>query len=311
MAEKAPYRTERLDCSNLKDVQFLYKEIFGKRISLEDLTKKYDTGYTGIKHVTFLAYDGKKPIAFYGALPQRMNYNGESILAVHTCDSLTLPSYQRQGLHKMLALKAYDLMRKEGVRFVYAFHSENTFYSCKKLDWELAYSMRGFAVKAGNFPVAKAVRKFRPLVTLYDNYVRFVLRPFQVASDQFENSNASESLCQDYSAAFFDYKSYTNNLVIELGNVKFWLNITSRISVGDVTFETESDLLKGIEKLRKLTSKLGLNEILFQTTPGSKLEKMLSKHFPSFESWRVGYYLLDEALEIDQLRVNYGDLDTF
>ena len=311
MVENAPYRTEQLDDSNLKDVHFLYEKIFKQHISIDNLAKKYDTSYTGISHVTFLAYDGEKPIAFYGALPQRMNYNGESILAVHTCDSLTLPEYQRKGLHKMLALKAYDLMRKEGVRFVYAFHSENTFHSCKKLDWKLTYSIKGFLIKTTNIPVAKAVRKFKPLIEPFDNYARNVLAPYLIEANQFENSNESEGLYHDYNAAFFNYKCFTNNFIIQIENVNFWLNVTSRVSVGDVLFETESDLLNGIEKLRKLTSKLGLNEILFQTTPGTRIEQILSKHFTGFESWKVGYYLFDNQIDIDQLKVNYGDLDTF
>lgn len=311
MTSQPSYRTERLNDSNIKDVKSLYEEIFGYHISMDVLTKKYDTSYTGIKHVTFLAYDGEKPIAFYGSLPQRMNYNGESILAVFTCDSLTLPAYQRKGLHKMLALKAYELMRSEGVRFVYAFHSENTFYSCKKLDWELAYSMKGFSIMVVNIPIAKAIRKIRPLAKYYDKYVRNFLKPFQIDSGQFQNSNANARLYQDYNDGFFGYKCFSNNLIIELENVKFWVCITNRVSVGDVNFESEQDLLKGIAKLKKLTFKIGLNEILFQTTIGTKIEKALSKNFTSFESWKVGYYLFDKDIEIDQLRVNYSDFDTF
>ncbi|MFT4524337.1 MAG: hypothetical protein ACI85F_000478 [Bacteroidia bacterium] len=311
MAEKAPYRTERLDDSNLKDVQFLYKKIFGKRISLENLTKKYDTSYTGIKHVTFLAYDGTKPIAFYGALPQLMNHKGETILAVHTCDSLTLPDYQRKGLHKMLALKAYDLMKEQGVRFVYAFHSENTFHSCKKLDWELGITIRGFTIKTAGLPFVKALRKFRPFIGPLNRYNRNVLLPFQIPVETFENSNSNSGLYHVYDQAFFSYKCFTNNLVIKIENVKFWLNITSRVSVGDVVFESETDLLKGIKKLKKLTSQIGLNEILFQTTPGSKIEHALSKHFTGFESWKVGFYCFDDEIDVRQLKSNFGDLDTF
>lgn len=309
MSKLPTYRTERLNDSNLKDVRYLYQTIFKQAISLETLRLKYDTSYTGAKHLTYLAYDGDKPIAFYGALPQRMNHKGEEILGVHTCDSLTLPTYQRQGIHKMLGLKAYDLMRKNGVKFVYAFHSENTFYSCKKLDWDLAFTMRGFSVSTNSLPWGKVLRKIGVTRPYFESNALRVLRPYQISASEFKNSNSG--LFQVYDERFFKYKSFTPNLIVEIENVRFWLKISGNISVGDVNFESESDLLRGIEKLKKLTSKVGLNEILFQTTPGTMLEQALSKHFESFESWKVGYYLFDRNIDIEALRGNYGDFDTF
>lgn len=309
MYSRKSYRTERLSDSNLADVKYLYETVFRQHISLEHLRQKYDTSYLGVKHLTYLAYDGEKPIAFYGSVPQKMNHNGSSFLAVHTCDSLTLPEYQRQGLHKMLALKAYDLMKKYGVKFVYAYHSENTFYSCKKLDWELAFTMKGFSIKTNRFPFGKAVRKIRPLKSQFEDYALRVLKPYRIATSSFSNSN--HGLCQEYNSDFFDYKSFTTNTIVELNNTNFWLKISNRVCVGDVNFKSESDLLDGIKALKGITNKLGLNEILFQTTPGTEIERVLSKHYPSFESWKVGYYLFDKDVHIEEFKGNYGDLDTF
>ncbi|MFT6209539.1 MAG: GNAT superfamily N-acetyltransferase [Bacteroidia bacterium] len=311
MEVKPNIQLKRLDDSRLRDVQFLYETVFKNSISLDVLTKKYDTSYLGVKHLTYLAYDGDKPVAFYGALPQKMNYRGESILAVHTCDSLTLPAYQRKGIHKMLALKAYDLMKQEGIRFVYAYHSENTLHSCKKLDWELAFTMKGFMIKTNRIPIAKAVTKIQLLKAQYNAYALRVLKPFQISDDDFKNSNSNSGLFQDYNKSFFDYKCFTNNLIIELDNVKFWVKVSNRVSVGDVNFQSESDLLNGIESLKKLTDKLGLNEILFQTSPGTKLEHALSTHFKAFDSWKVGYYLFNKDININEFRGNFSDFDTF
>jgi hypothetical protein len=211
----------------------------------------------------------------------------------------------------MLALKAYDLMRREGVRFVYAYHSENTFHSCKKLDWQLAFTMKGFLIKTNTVPIAKAVRKIGRLKSRYDDYVLGVLKSFETSQNDFENSNSDSGLYHIYNLDFFSYKCFTDNLISELESVKFWLNISSRISVGDVRFNSEKDLVNGIEALKKLANKLGLNEILFQTTPGTNLEQVLSKRYDGFESWKVGYCMFDKDMEMGEFRSNFGELDTF
>jgi GNAT superfamily N-acetyltransferase len=311
MEIKLNIQLKRLDDSRLIDVQFLYETIFKKSIALDVLTKKYDTSYLGVKHLTYLAYDSDKPVAFYGALPQLMSSNGETFLAVHTCDSLTLPEYQRQGIHRMLALKAYGLMKEEGVRFVYAYHSENTYHSCKKLDWEAAYTMKAFVIKTGGMPFTKVIRKVKPLKTLSDAYIQKVLKPYRLAPEKFENSNFNDGISQIYDEPFFKYKCFTSNLIVELEKVRFWLNVSTRVSVGDVNFESETDLLKGIDALKRLTKKIGLNEILFQTTPATALENALSKHYQGFDSWKVGYYLFDKDLRVEAFKGNFGDLDTF
>lgn len=309
MSSTTTYRTKRLCDSNLKDVKELYETVFGQRISLEVLRQKYDTRYLGVKHLTYLAYDREKPIAFYGALPQKFIHNGKDILAVHTCDSITLPEYQRQGLHQMLGLEAYDLMKQHNIKFAYAYHSENTLHSCKKLGWQVAYTMKGFSITTNRIPFGKAARKFKPLKSVFEGYALEILKPFEIDSSRFSNSN--EGLFQEYSSQFFDYKTFTANTRVELGNTKFWLKISDRVCVGDVRFESESDLVDGINTLKLITNKLGLNEILFQVTPGTAIEQALSKHFPSFESWKVGYILFDKSLDIKRLQGNYGDLDTF
>jgi hypothetical protein len=311
MVERTPYRMERLDDSRLKDVQYLYQVVFKKSISLDTLTKKYDTSYLGVKHIAYLAYDRDNPVAFYGALPQRIINNGASILSAQTCDSITLPVYQGKGIHKMLALKSYELMREYGVRFVYSFLNENSFHSCKKLDWGLAFIMKGFLIKTNMASVLKATRKIAVLNQHVDSYIKTVLAPYTVDYENLVNSNFNDGYSIEYSTAFFSHKSFTNNLVIEVDNVRFWVKVSSGIMVGDVNFNSESDLLRGIASLKKLTFKIGVNEVLFQTTPGTKLEQVLSENYKGFESWKVGYYLIDKTIDPFQLKVNFGDVDTF
>lgn len=311
MAEELSFEFRRLSEENLADFQFLYQTVFKQKITLSTLRSKYNTSYTGVKHLFYLAYHQGKPVAVYGAVPQQFEYNENLILGVHTCDSITLPEFQRKGLHKVLALKSYELMKAEGVKFVYAFHSENTFHSCKKLDWKVHSTMKGFWVRTENLPVAKALRKVGLTNRILDSRIERIFKPYECEPTRFVNSNSGNGICVHYSEAFFNYKNFTNNLIIELEGVKFWVKISSGIMVGDVNFDNEAALLAAIEKLTELTSKLGFNEILFQTMVGTKLEQTLSNHFSGFESWKVGYLLFDSELPILILKSNFGDLDTF
>lgn len=302
---------QRLSDGNLKDVQFLFETVFKQSITLDQLEKKYDTTYTGIKHIAFLAYEKDMPVAFYGALPQSFSNGSEYFVGVHTCDSITLPEYQRRGLHQSLAIKSYDLMKSLGVKFVYAFHSENTFHSCKKLDWKVLHTMKGFWIKTDNFPTTKVLRKVQPLSSWIEKRAQKILAPHVCPVSKFSNSNTMNGIYVHYSEAFFEYKCFSLNEVIELEGVKFWVKLSSGIMIGDINFKTEAQLMLGLDRLKKLCVKLGYNEILFQTTVGTEIEKVLSKHFTGFESWKLGYLLFDEELEIDSFRSNFGDLDTF
>ncbi len=304
-------RFERLSHDRIKDVRYLYETIFKKPVSADYLTRKYNTAYTGSNNVCFLAYDEEKPVSFYGALPQRMMNSGTSFLGVQACDSVTLPAYQGKGIHTRLATRSYELMKEHGAKFIYAYHSENTFHSCKKLNWSVRDTMKGFLIKVPGLPVAKAVRKSDFLSPRYDQWVRKAFKKYLVADYDFANSNSGNGIWVDYSQDFFRYKNFTNNMIIELEKTRFWIKISSGVMVGDVSFSEETDLLKAIQSLRRLCQKLGITEILFQTTRGTKLESALSKHFTDFESWRVGYLLFDESIDFQQFKCNYGDLDTF
>ena len=301
------YKLERLSDNNIKDVLFLFNSVFDFKATLPYLQKKYDTSYTHAKHLTYLLYDNDTPIAFYGALAQLFNFNGKKVLGVHACDSIVMPNYQRKGIHKFLAGKAYELMKTEHVKFVYAFHSEATFYSCKKLNWEEHKNFRCFIFKTGAFPIIKIAKRVG-LKNLHKNYVNKYLKKYIATS--FENSN-SQSLSVDYSPAFFKYKCFTNNYIIELDNVKWWIKISSGIMVGDVNFNSEEDLFKSINSLKKLGRKIGCSEITMQAYPETILEKALTKKYDSFESWVLGVKKLDIDFDISGLSPNFGDLDTF
>ncbi len=312
MEKPFPYRLERLRDDLLPDVQQLLAEVLKKRVSLEYIRKKYDTRFTGHQYVSCIAYDGNKPIAFYGTIPQFFSDgNGGRFVGCHVSDSMTLEAYQRRGLHQRLALETYKWMREEGIRVVYGFHSENTYHSCKKLDWKEWGTLRGYWLKAAKIPWAKFFRRMPILRNWQVARVKKVLAQYAVAPKDFVNSQAESGLCVEYSSAFFDSKAFHQNFWVELSGVKFWLSIDAVVRVGDVHFDSQKSFETGLAELIRICSRLGYPNILFQTFPGSRLDQALAVHHAGFESWIVGFLPIAENFDFTQYKPNYGDQDSF
>ena len=308
------YTFPRLEDKRIPHVKYLFKEVFNKKVTQNYLWAKYDTSYLGAKHLCYLAYHDDEPIAFYGAIPQRFRTRGQEFLAVHTCDSFTMAAYQRQGLHRDLALKSYDLMKEHGVKFVYAFHSENTFHSCKKLGWDEGKRMRGYYLITGAFPMGQMMFKVGLQKSVIHKADRLFHR-YQIEKHEFTNSQAGEEgMWHDYQRSFFMYKSYSPNYLLDFIGVKFWIKVAgAAIWVGDVSFGNREHFFQGHHALAKFGKKLGIPKILYQVRVGTPLDAALRtvEPDPGFESWRVGYLAFDESLDMSQLNVNFGDLDTF
>lgn len=308
------YTYHPLDDSRFGHVQYLFREVFGKRVSLDYLRAKYDTSWTGRRHLCYLAYHDGAPVAFYGALPQEFIHQGQTFLAAHTCDSYTMPAHQRKGLHKALALRTYDLMREQGIRFVYAYHSENTYHSCKKLNWKEGKTMRGFWVPTGTAPWGKAWRRLPLLKGAHHARVRKVLTALQSAdaAERWATDRPHDDRMRvHYRPEFFAYKTFTPNAIVEIAGARFWIKAEAFISVGAVQFEAPEQLHAGIAELRQLGRRLGLSQILFQTAPDSALNACLEQHHAGFDTWLVGYLDFEAGIPFSDWEMRFGDLDTF
>jgi GNAT superfamily N-acetyltransferase len=312
MPENASFRFEQLCDDHWVALQGLFLKVFHKRVSLEYLRGKYDTSYTGVKHLTYLAFDGERPIAFYGALPQTFSFGDEKFLGVHTCDSITLPEYQRRGLHGALAQKAYALMRDHGVRFVYAFHSDATLRACAPLGWLTHHRMQVHRIPTGVPPMATAFHRSPLLGRLHDQVARRVLRARASAPDTFKNSAVTTgAMGVRYSPEFFAYKCFTPNGIIDFGGCRAWVRSGSGLWVGDLQFNDSEALGHGIIGLKRLARRLGCGHILFQTSPGTALNDELNSKHQAVDSWIVGWLPFDDDLPAASWQTNFGDLDTF
>src|SRR4051812_11835714 len=122
-----PYTTHRLGLNNIADMDWLHKAVYGHKRPPKFFLNKYNTAYTGAGHVGYLVYNQQQePVAFYGVIPTLVWYNGKTILAAQSADTMTHPEYRNMGLFKQLANLTYALCRQEGIRFVFGFPNQNS-----------------------------------------------------------------------------------------------------------------------------------------------------------------------------------------
>ncbi len=310
--EHFPYRIERLSDDRLPDVQRLLDEVLKKKVSLAYLRTKFGTGYTGHQYLSAIAYDGDRPIAFYGTIPQIFTHpSGRQMLGCHVADSMTLESYQRKGLHQRLALCTYSWMRAEGVSVVYGFHSENTYHSCKKLDWKEWGRMKGYWVSAAKIPWARVHRRVPFLMEWHKKRILMQMSAIAIAPSDFRNSNFDRGWAVEYSPAFWGSKAFHRNYLVQLAGVKFCLSIDAVVRVGDAHFENTVHFWQGLNALQTLCRKLGFDQILFQTYPDSPLDLALATRLQGFDSWIVGYLELAQGVDFKEYRPSYADQDSF
>src|SRR5215471_5874042 len=110
------YNIMRLDKVNLNDLACLHKAVYGIAPAKDYFQKKYDTRYTSIENIGFLAYDDAgKPAAFYGVIPCFIQCDDQIVLAAQSADTMTHADHRNKGLFMKLAALTFDLCREVGI----------------------------------------------------------------------------------------------------------------------------------------------------------------------------------------------------
>lgn len=308
------YRFERISEDRIKDIVPVFNALFRKKFTEKYLRRKYDTAYCGLSHVCYMAYDDDgSAVAFYGSLPYRFLYKGREVYIVEACDSLTLPDHQKKGLHFQLANLSYEFMRQNKVLFVFALHSATTFHHTKRLQWENLEHLHRYHIRPLTLPLNKLL--FRMPAFLHRTYTRLVKKSWKKYISEegwFENPLHAEGfLSVRYSPEFFRYKQAGGSFLLKISGKQIWVKIEGALLVGameDCDLTTFREILL---QLQRMCQWVGINEILFQISPGTRLDAMLSTLFPALPSWLVGYLNFSSDIPFEALKFNYGDLDSF
>jgi hypothetical protein len=304
---------KELDADTLTDLIPLYRRVFGKRTDRAYLEAKYDTGYLGTPFFGHLAYDpAGRPIAFHGAVPFRLEMDGQAFIGAQYGDAMTVREAAGRGLFTRLGRLTDERLLDFGIRFIYGFPNQNSEYGyLNKLDWQGVHRMRCYTIPVATVPLEKLSRTVSA-GPAYQLRIRERLAAHIRPEPELASSVAGPGvICSRRDRDFFTYKSFTNNFVIEVAGVGMWIKPEGGLLIGDMALRPEAEILAAVAELKRLARSHGITKITFQASPGTELEAIFARHFDGFDSWVLGGKSFDPRFPIAALRCTYGDLDTF
>jgi Acetyltransferase (GNAT) domain len=307
----------KLNKENIKDLIPVYKKAFGKDISEGYLIKKNSTEAYGLSFCGFIAYNVRtnEAAAFYGVYPCFVNYNGRIILAAQSGDTMTHPAYQGKGLFIKLALMTYDYVKNNGVKFVFGFPNENSYYGfVKKLNWQHFEDMHAYLIRVRCITWLRINKIFYFPESVFYWFANIIISLCKKGKAPFDNSVIDDRYAGIHrDQSFFNYKTYEKSYIINVCGKSVWLkpNISSLL-VGDMERCTDKEFSRIIRRLKILSFILGVPYIRFHCSPGVYFEKMFEKISIKHKStYPVGLVDFNSGLELKNLKFTMCDNDTF
>ncbi len=308
------YKFVRLDDDNLKDLLFLYKHAFNEVTDLSFLQKKYDTTFTGIKHVGFIAYHSStnEPAAYYGVFPLKLEIGGKILIAAQSGDTMTHPTHRGKGLFIKLATETYALAKNLGIEFIFGFPNSNSYPGfINKLNWKHYSNINHYKLKGSGIPLDKIVKKI-PAFSFLHNLV--LPKRSLSQKDQFSNSLKLQSTSSGnvfHNTEFFQYKSYYPSFIIELEGVKCWVKIDGRMWIGDIDYCDEKKFNDVVNALIAFAKKKFCSSIVFSVLENSSYDLRLKNLAQPNSSIAVGCLDLSGQYKPENFAYQAGDFDTF
>jgi hypothetical protein len=311
------YQIHRLSKERLHDLYRLFKNskrwFFQK--SYKFFKEKYNTSYTGIEYVGFIAYDlNGDPAAFYGIIPMIGNYNGESILIGQSADTLTHPNHQKKGLFIYLANRTYILAKEEGVKFLYGLPNSNSYPGfIKKLAWNHQDDIFIYSIRIKQFPIAKVFKLSHITNVLFEYYVQVLTLLFW-KNKMFFFNEIVKKVHFGYIQVFYDkkYLEYKKNggnfYVLKFSeSSEMFIKVNGKLKIGFINDSLDFDF-KLFKKLKLFAFFCGCNEIEYKSNFSNELSD-------KFFNRRKGSEVITKSLVNDlddfKLKINYFDFDTF
>lgn len=309
------YIFERLDESKYKDLQFLYEHAFKETVNLQFLEKKYNTSFTGIKNIGFLAYHSltKEPAAYYGVFPVMVEYNNQFYLAAQSGDTMTHPNHRGKGLFIELAKKSYELAKKSGVEFIFGFPNQNSYPGfVNKLDWKHYSNVNHYKINASAIPLDKVVKKIPSL-----KFIHKVFLPKSINKESkvyIANSLLSQNNqygCVIHNDKYFQYKTYYPSFIIEIEGIKCWVKVDGRLWVGDIQFCGEEKFHKVINGIVAFAKSRFCSSVQLSFYENSFYDNWMQKNHKIQSSIAVGCLDLSKRVNPTHFAYQAGDFDTF
>ena len=307
------YYIKRLDGKNLADVEKLHTAVYGRQPAPGFFKKKYDTAFTGITYVGYVAYNMQHLcIGYYGVIPCFMQFKDKMVLAAQSGDTMTHPQHRFKGLFVELSNMTFALCRACSIKLLFGFPNQNSLHGAiNKLGWQTVEGLDCFVIPSGAGLWARAFRKLTVIKKLYLHYQKKILCQIILPQQGLENSVFADGFTGVYrDKHFLDYKTYTDTYTVKISNSKVWLKLNHELLIGDIELAT-GDFDDIMRQLKKIAARLGIREIHFHTSPGTNLHKLFAERFAAIPSFLALFQDFDGGSNLANIKFTAADIDTF
>lgn len=308
------YTIVRTNKDNIHLLVPLFNETFGASVSEDYLLKKYTTRWTkdGQFYGHFVLNKSGKAVAHHTGIPFLFKFGDREILAAHSSDSITSAELRGKGLFTIIGKMTDELLKREGFEFIFGFSNENSLVAVtKKLGWKPIENLNGYKIPVRTFPLEKICRRLRFPYKAYLAFVDFAFRNqktnFAIPNSCIEGDHGG--ILRDEN--FYNYRSFSFNRRIEVSGVKLWFKLHGQFCIGEIEKVDEASVLKMIKKLKRKCFLLGIDQIVYQASPGTHHELTFAKHFTGFTSWAIMYSDYSSGIDFSKLKLTFGDIDSF
>jgi GNAT superfamily N-acetyltransferase len=303
----------RLDAGRIEHLEALYSAVYGHQPPKDYFRKKYTTAYTGSEYAGYIAYNGDGiPIAYYGVIPCYLKYGDSVVLAAQSADTMTHPGFRYKGLFVELSNRCFELCRNEGIRILFGFPNQHSYHGAiHKLGWTMTETMDCFIIPVSALSLEKLAARFPFLKGVYRRYVRSVLGKSRKAAQEIQNSVIADGFAGVFrDHCYFQYKDYYERFFIRCGQSGLWIRINNGLVIGDIELSGDDfDLL--VKKIQRLARVLGLRQIQFHSSPGTRLHELFRARYAPAPSFPVLFQDFGSGLPLDKIKFTFGDIDIF
>lgn len=308
------YRLERLCPDTIPHLAQLHAAVYGAKADERLFREKYDTAYTGLSCVGYLAYDiAGTPIAFYGVIPCRIWYRDQWMLAAQSADTMTHPQYRLKGMFVELSEKTFALCRHLGIPLLFGFPNRQSYHGAiHKLGWKMTEEMVYFKVPARRSRIGALLKRYRFLSLLYQPYCRRILRRYSSGKAGIANSVIADGWAGLWrNDEFLGYKKYSDSIVLSFGEVQLWLGKKNYNLVGDIAGITSENASRVFEQISQVIGRLGFTEWQFHGSPGTALYNLFAKRYAQSPSYPALFQDFGSPISPEKIKFTFADIDIF
>lgn len=308
---------EKIGEQNVHLLPPLYQVSFGKEISLNQVKNKFNTSFSGLSFVGFLALNQQNDaVAYYGVFPCLAKYQNKAYLVAQSGDTMTHPDHQGKGLFTQLAKKTYEYCKEVGIHLVFGFPNENSYPGfIKKLDWHHFDDMTAYHIKTSKLPIFRLKEQFALIARHFNNTKNRFTEHFKIEDAFMSSTTDYNHVSLEHSIDFVKYKQvHSPSFLIKIAEVKMWVKLSDKmfLLVGDVEKCSETQFVAAISQLKKYAAKMGFPHLRFHVSKNTWLENLLQKHAVKMANeYPVAGINLSNELPLEKCKFTMADNDTF